>query len=68
MSLSQHLCKKMQEHCPEAMKAFFCDLSSTTLYCGEFKVLRGNCEKGHYFLVLRIIMRFQPSAVRSFLN
>ena len=47
-ALTKHLCKKMTERCPEAMKSLFYDLSST-MFTGSRCILVkwGHCKEGY---------------------
>lgn len=57
-AIAQHLCKKMQEHYPEAMKAFFYDLSSTTFSGSQCLLMSwGHCKEGYdNHIVLALIV------------
>jgi transposase len=57
-AIAQHLCKKMKEHYPEAMKEFFYDLSSTTFHGSRCMLMRwGYCKEGYEnHIVLALIV------------
>ena len=57
-AIALHLCKKMQEYYPEAMRAFFYDLSSTTFSGSQCLLMSwGHCKEGYEnHIVLALIV------------
>jgi len=57
-AIAQHLCKKMHEHYPDSMKAFFYDLSSTTFSGSQCLLMSwGHCKEGYEnHIVLALIV------------
>ena len=59
-AIAQHLCKKMHEHYPDSMKAFFYDLSSTTFSGSQCLLMSwGHCKEGYENHIVLLILKLQ---------